>query len=107
MARLEGLKRLVEDYMRQVSPGLYYSLESACLKNKGKTCIELLVENPAELREILERKYGSNSSIRIVSRLIIYPIVSRFKGDGIVDDYLNLFLENPSEFKRRVKEFFS
>lgn len=107
MPQYEELRKLVESYMRQVSPGLYYSLEASCQKHKGISCVELLVEQPTEFKEVLEKKYGSNSSIRVVSRLIIYPIISNLKGNGAVDDFLALFLENPLEFKKRIREILS
>ncbi len=95
---------IIREYANKISPGLYATLELICKNASGKDCVELFLENPNRLRDIL-LKHGDPYLVRfIVKHILLKPILLSIGLEELENKLYDLFANNPLEFKSKIKE---
>lgn len=87
-------------YVKNIAPGLIYTLDLHCRRLAGKDCVALFLDEPWTLRDILVNIYGSSPTLEMVARMFIYPAKLEVNIDDSLEALVKLFLEKPAELYR-------
>ena len=96
----------IKQYISEKTPGYLHLLDIIARRKTGKSTIELLLENPAALYEVLEEYYGDKSTvIFILSSMFLKPLAIKLGNPALVDTLLNAVInKNNNEFFKILKE---
>lgn len=88
--------------MQSRIPGFYEIMEINCRRTYGKSCIDLFFDEPEKLRDILFKRYGSDTTsiYFIVKYLLLRPVLVEKNRLDLEEELATTFLNNPSEFKK-------
>jgi len=103
----DKLREDIEQYAKNIAPGLIYTLNLHCRRLAGRDCIDLFLDDPGAFRDVLVRVYGSSPTVKLVARMFIYPVKLNANLDEPLDELVKLFTENPVEFHRILQRALS
>ena len=105
---LKEIERYMQGYIRSKFSGMYESLNLSCLALSGKTCIDLLLNNPTSLLRVLQARYSDKYSILLVlGQFFLKPLLIKLDMLEAEDELKTLFLNDPNDFKNRLLELLS
>ena len=97
---------LVKREMETRVPGYWESLEGWCLKLYRRGCIDLFLDEPEKLRNVLSVRYGGDTlSVYFVIRyLFLRPILVELNKTDVEEELATIFINNVEMFKKRLSE---
>lgn len=100
-----NLKIYYKDYLWRYAPGTYDSLDRICRKYANTRFIELLLQDPGTLKEILKEKYRDDYSLKFfVKNIVLRPLLIKLSKPELLDDLTELFLKDSNIFKKEILE---
>jgi len=104
MVRRSVLKRWVVEYLGSIAPGFTRSLNKLCIDIYRVDCIDLLLDDPAKLRDLLLKYNELKVVVFIVRDLLLRPILKKVGREYIGEKLLKTFIEDPNQFKKLIRE---
>ncbi len=102
---LKEIEKYIQHYVRSRFSGMYESLNLSCLALSGKTCVNLLLNNPLDLRSVLETRYSDKYSLLLVlGHFFLKPLLIKLDMLEAEDELKSLFLNNPDRFRDKLLE---
>jgi hypothetical protein len=100
------LASIVKRYMDSKAPGYFNSLDISCRKFSSKSCIDLLIDEPDRLRDVLANKLGNNiyTAYFIIKHLFLRPILIKLDRLDVEEELATLFIQNPEKFREKLKQ---
>jgi len=100
------LVSIVKRYMDSKAPGYFTSLDIFCRKFSGKSCIDLLIDEPDKLRDVLVNKLGNDiyTTYFIIKYLFLRPILIELDRLDVEEELATLFIQNPEKFREKLKQ---
>jgi hypothetical protein len=94
------LVSIVKRYMDSKAPGYFTSLDIFCRKFSGKSCIDLLIDEPDKL------KLGNDiyTAYFIIKYLFLRPILIELDRLDVEEELATLFIQNPEKFREKLKQ---
>jgi len=87
------------------APGLYESMDVLCRARTDRSCIELLLDKPSELRKILVSKYGDQYSTEFIVRyMLLRPVLASVGAENMEEEMTKLFMHNARGFSKKLRE---
>ena len=97
------LKEAVEKSVRSKALGLHIALNMLCLKEAGMDCVDLLLNDPARLKEVVGKFYQSEYALTYILRdLLIKPILAELGHVELGDELVKLLIDDPGKFKEEI-----
>jgi hypothetical protein len=104
MVRRSVLKRWVVEYLGTVAPGFIRHLNKLCINIYRVDCLDLLLDDPAKLRDLL-LKYNKPEVVEfIVKNLLLKPILKKINKEHLEKTLVKTFMEDLEQFKKLVKD---
>jgi hypothetical protein len=111
----EGKRRLldrsklftaVRSYVDSHAPGYFNVLDVLCRKLFSRSCVDLLIEEPEKLREILMNKHSNDVHpvYFVVKYLFLRPILIELDRLDAEEELATLFMQNPGKFREKLKQ---
>lgn len=105
-ASLEEVRERVRRIINNKAPGLYDALELECFAKYRVSCVDLLLEDPEKLLDVISRVYRDKSSftvIHVFRTVFLRPIISEFLARELEEGLLSLLKEDPGEFRVKMR----
>ncbi|MEZ0393689.1 MAG: hypothetical protein ABWK00_01385 [Desulfurococcaceae archaeon] len=96
-SRRGRIREALRSHARNVVPGLLQALDVYCARARGRSCIDLLFDDPEGLREVLLRVFGSSASAELVAALLLRPLALEGNVGRSAEELAKLLVENPKE----------
>ncbi|MDM7275575.1 MAG: hypothetical protein P3X22_005610 [Thermoprotei archaeon] len=103
---LEDVRERLRRVINSRAPGLYDALELECITTYGMSCIDILLEDPVKLLDVIARVYRDKSSFTVmhVFRIVfLRPLISELLVKELEEGLLSLLRDNPEEFKIKIR----
>lgn len=101
----DKINKYIRSYVEGALPEFIYSLNMYLRKfSDNNDCIDLLLNEPWTLRDVLVRLSGSVTAVKVLSRVLLYPIKLEAKTNRALEELVNLFIDNPSELYKIIQE---
>jgi len=100
---------VVKRFMQSRVPGYFEVVEAHCRRLFGRSCVDLLLDEPDKLREVLMRKYANdvNPVYFAIKYLFLRPILIEVNKLDIEEELATTLLNNPQQFKERLRQVIS
>ena len=97
---------IVKKYILFKVPGYFECIDLFCRKLFGKSCVDLLIDEPEKFREVLVNMYSgdTNSAYFIVKHLFLRPILIELNKLDTEEELATLLLQNTQRFRERLKQ---
>jgi hypothetical protein len=88
------------------APGYFNVLDVLCRKLFSRSCVDLLIEEPEKLREILMNKHSNDVHpvYFVVKYLFLRPILIELDRLDAEEELATLFMQNPGKFREKLKQ---
>lgn len=97
------IKLFYRDYLWNYAPGTYDTLNRICTRSTGKGFVELLFDNPSQLKKILRSKYPEEFSLRFfVKNIIVRPLLVKLQRLELLDWLTDLFIKDDYRFREEI-----
>lgn len=83
---------------------MFELLELACRRITHQKCIDLLIDYPEKLKNLIEQIYEGTPTVWLVTEAYINPVLLEISKPELVRELVELFLNNPKEFTKKLKE---
>jgi hypothetical protein len=97
---------VVRRFMESRVPGYFEVVDMHCRKMFGRGCIDLFIEEPEKLREVLMNKYSNDVHpvYFAIKYLFLRPILLELNKLDVEEELATLFLQNPQKFRERLRQ---
>ena len=102
---LGDLAKYIVDYLRNHAPGLYEFLNVLCQEKRGKKLMDLLLENPPQLYQLLVEHYGDEFTATFAFTVLVKPILIRLGALGGEHEVVERAKRDPNVFKDLLKRY--
>lgn len=88
--------------MQSKMPGFYEIMEINCRRLYGRSCIDLFLDEPGKLRDVLLGRYSSDATsvYFVVKYLFLRPLLVERNRLDLEEELATSFLSDPERFKR-------
>jgi len=93
----------IKNHVNSFAPGLFYMFDLFCRRLSGNSCLELLLDNPEALRNLMIEIYNSSSAVETIAKAFLQPI-TKISSSTSVERLIELFMNNPMELRRVLRE---
>ena len=101
------MERVVESISRHIesrAPDFLKALNKICIKHYSKNCVELFIEEPEKLRDLLLKYNDTPTAKFIIKHLFIQPTVRGAGKENCLETLSQLFIEDTKKFKEELQK---
>jgi len=104
MIQRSVLKKWVVEYLGSIAPGFIRHLNKLCIDIYRVDCMDLLLDDPAKLRDLL-LKYNKPEIVEfIIKNLLLKPILKKIDKENMEKTLVKTFMEDFEQFKKLLKD---
>ena len=104
MVQRSVLKKWVEGHLATIAPGFMKQLNKLCVDSYRVDCVDLLLDDPQKLRDLL-LKYNSPKVVEfIIGKLLLKPVLKKIGRENMERILVRAFMENPDNFKKLIRD---
>lgn len=96
----------IEGYLNRITPGIHHILGMYSYRLYGKDYIDLLIEEPEKLRDVLIFITGSQITAKIVARILLTPLTNIVDNKSS-EELAEIIISNPVELRKMLQEVLS
>ena len=100
---MDELARYVVSYLRNHAPGLYEMLNILCLRKRGRKLMELLMNDPPQLYQLLLEHYGDEFTATFAFSTIIRPMLIKLGILSSERDIVEKAKRDPNVFRELLR----
>ncbi|MEM1526618.1 MAG: hypothetical protein QXZ41_07790 [Ignisphaera sp.] len=96
----------IERYLNNIIPGIHHVLSLYSSRLYGENYLDLLIEEPEKLRDILVSVTGSLITAKIIARILLTPLANMATNKS-AEELAELLINNPVDLHRILQEIIS